>query len=52
VKTIRRLVYWMGFRPKYPSILFSPSLHCKYVVFPAASEGLLKGFDEGSGHRK
>lgn len=47
MKTIRRLVYRLGFRPRHPSILFSPTLHCKYTVFPAAKEGLLKGFEEG-----
>lgn len=24
---IRGLVYWLGFRPKYPSIFYSPSRH-------------------------
>ena len=24
---VRRMIYSLGFRPKYPSLLFSPSLH-------------------------
>lgn len=48
IRPIRRMVYKAGFRPKYPSVLFSPSQHMAREVFPAAKEGLLSGFKQAS----
>ena len=52
MRIIRQIVYRLGFRPKYPSLLFSPTLHFKYEVFPAMAESIRKVFDEGSGNRQ
>lgn len=44
MRRLRKLIYWLGFRPKYPSIFFSPSEHVIREVGPAAKQGLLDGF--------